>query len=216
MSYSYSCSNNSSNSKGTKQRQQHQEREENGIVLVVATQDGSIWNVPVPVTNTNDNNSLNQGGSRGSTKYQTSTATALGKRRTPPLLPPSPEIAIKIEDDDNCEILEAEGEEVELWNDEDGLVVDEDFDALDSHLPRANKRQRTASPPPSTATTTTTTTIPTSHGTVDPAQRVQLVNNAQHLIGSEVKASSLDYRYIFAFHLNLTRVNLTPNLFFSF
>ncbi|KAH7056796.1 hypothetical protein BKA57DRAFT_451469 [Linnemannia elongata] len=193
VSYSYSCSNNSSNSKGTKQRQQHQEREENGIVLVVATQDGSIWNVPVPVTNTNDNNSLNQGGSRGSTKYQASTTTALGKRRTPPLLPPSPEIAIKIEDDDNCEILEAEGEEVELWNDEDGLVVDEDFDALDSHLPRANKRQRTASPPPSTATTTTTTTtIPTSHGTVDPAQRVQLVNNA-HLIGSETNVSHIAF-----------------------
>lgn len=137
--------------------------------------------MPPPVTNTNDNSSSNQEGGRGSTNYQIST-TAL---RTPPHLPSSSEIAIKIEDDDNSKRLEAEEEEeVELWNDEDGLVVDEDFDALDSHLPPANKRQRTASPPPSI-----TTTIPASLGTADPTRKVQPVNNAQHLIGSEVRLS---------------------------
>ena len=155
---------------------------------------------------TNTNNSLNQGGGRGSTNYQTSR-TAPVKGRTPPL----PEIAIKIEDDDNSKKMEAEEEEeVELWNDEDGLVVDEDFDALDSHLPPANKRQRTASPPPST-----TTTIPASHGTADPARKVQLVNNAQHLIGSEVKQSpSIIDAVCISSHIS--RINLTSDFFSSF
>lgn len=144
--------------------------------------------MPLPVTNTplnNNNSSLNQGGGR-STNNKTATST-LVKGRTPPLSLPSPEIVIKIEDDDNRKRLEEEEEEVELWNDEDGLVVDEDFDALDSLLPPANKRQRTISPSPATTTT--------SHGTApDPNGKVQLVNNAQHLIGSEVnKLSYLSY-----------------------
>lgn len=160
------------------------------------------------MTHTNDNNSSDQGGVRGRTNYQIST-TALGKGRTPPLLPSSSKIAIKIEDDDNSKRLKTE-EEVELWNDEDGLVVDEDFDALDSHLPPANKRQRTASPPPST-----TTTIPVSHGTADPARKVQLINNAQHLIGSEVKQSpSIIDAVCISSHIS--RINLTSNFFSSF
>ncbi|KAG0298183.1 hypothetical protein BGZ96_001728 [Linnemannia gamsii] len=100
--------------------------------------------------------------------------------------PISPEIVIKIEDDDNSKRLEEEEEEVELWNDEDGLVVDEDFDALDSLLPPANKRQRTVSPSPATTTT--------SHDTAaDPSGKAQLVNNAQHLIGSETNVSHIAF-----------------------
>ncbi|KAF9922604.1 hypothetical protein FBU30_007273 [Linnemannia zychae] len=163
------CSNTSSNSSHQKQRPL--QLEDNGITLVVATQDGSIWNVPLqsPALDSNTTNSSSSGNIKSSTN-QTSKSL--------------PKIAIKIEDDDTIVIKDEdeEEEEVELWNDEDGLVVDEAFDALETLLPPANKRQRISSPP-------IVTTTP--HDTAESSYKTHTVNRAHHLIGSEDSVASI-------------------------
>ncbi|KAG0197791.1 hypothetical protein BGX28_008712 [Mortierella sp. GBA30] len=91
--------------------------------VLVATVDGSIWNINV-----------------GQMKNNNPTPVIKETR--------SPRVTIKIEDSEEDEIEEIE--EVELWNDEDGLL--EDITKLDSVLP-APKRLRTRSPPPPASST---------------------------------------------------------------
>ncbi|KAG0234653.1 hypothetical protein BGX31_004476 [Mortierella sp. GBA43] len=88
---------------------------------LVATQDGGIWSIPILQT-------------------ESGTAVSTPKRSTLRRTPSKVTIEIEDSDDDGQEI-----EEVELWNDEEGLL---DTPEAQDLLSRAAKRQRTSSTPP--------------------------------------------------------------------
>ncbi|KAG0365731.1 hypothetical protein BGZ54_006270 [Gamsiella multidivaricata] len=122
--------------------------------IFVLTKDGHIYNLALASNNI-------ESGTTSKATYKNSSATIIDDNLS--------RITIKIEDSDDEEV-----EDVELWNDEDGLL--ESFETLESSVSPAKKRQRTSSPLPSRSLSMTSGTATSSCIKID---------RTKHYVGSE-------------------------------